>query len=53
MRELGGEKGVANGLAGIFEAVCQPTFLIMSSMWYKREEQGKSYDHPVHLPTLF
>lgn len=26
-------------LLGIFEAVCQPTFLIMSSMWYKREEQ--------------
>ncbi|CAI6335658.1 unnamed protein product [Periconia digitata] len=28
-------------LLGIFEAVCQPTFLIMSSMWYKREEQTK------------
>ncbi|EMF08909.1 2-ketogluconate transporter [Sphaerulina musiva SO2202] len=27
-------------LLGIFEAVCQPTFLIMSSMWYKREEQA-------------
>lgn len=26
-------------LLGIFEAVCQPSFLIMSSMWYKREEQ--------------
>jgi MFS family permease len=26
---------------GIFEAVCQPTFLILSSMWYKREEQAK------------
>lgn len=26
-------------LLGIFEAVCQPTFLILSSMWYKREEQ--------------
>ncbi|EME77918.1 uncharacterized protein MYCFIDRAFT_33418 [Pseudocercospora fijiensis CIRAD86] len=27
-------------LLGTFEAVCQPTFLIMSSMWYKREEQA-------------
>jgi MFS family permease len=26
-------------LLGIFEAVCQPTFIILSSMWYKREEQ--------------
>ena len=26
-------------LLGIFEAVCQPAFLIMSGMWYKREEQ--------------
>ncbi|KAJ5288717.1 MFS general substrate transporter [Penicillium angulare] len=27
-------------LLGIFEAVSQPTFLILSSMWYKREEQA-------------
>ncbi|KAF2766953.1 allantoate permease [Teratosphaeria nubilosa] len=27
-------------LLGISEAVCQPSFLIMSSMWYKREEQA-------------
>ncbi|SMR63771.1 unnamed protein product [Zymoseptoria tritici ST99CH_1A5] len=27
-------------LLGIFEAVCQPTFLILSSMWYRREEQA-------------
>jgi MFS family permease len=27
-------------LLGIFEAVSQPSFLIMSSMWYKREEQA-------------
>jgi MFS family permease len=27
-------------LLGIFEAVCQPAFLIMSSIWYKREEQA-------------
>lgn len=28
-------------LLGIFEAVCQPTFLILSSMWYKRSEQAQ------------
>lgn len=28
-------------LLGIFEAVCQPAFLIMSSVWYKREEQAQ------------
>ena len=28
-------------LLGIFEAVCQPTFLVLSSMWYKREEQAE------------
>lgn len=27
-------------LLGIFEAVCQPAFLVLSSMWYKREEQA-------------
>ena len=27
-------------LLGIFEAVCQPAFLILSSIWYKREEQA-------------
>ncbi|KAF2709705.1 MFS general substrate transporter [Pleomassaria siparia CBS 279.74] len=31
---------VVRTLLGIFEAVCQPTFLILSSMWYKREEQA-------------
>ncbi|BAE56724.1 permease of the major facilitator superfamily [Aspergillus flavus] len=25
---------------GIFEAVCQPSFVILSGMWYKREEQA-------------
>jgi hypothetical protein len=29
-------------LLGIFEAVCQPSFLILSSMWYKREEQAET-----------
>ncbi|KAF2135722.1 uncharacterized protein K452DRAFT_260245 [Aplosporella prunicola CBS 121167] len=28
-------------LLGIFECVCQPAFLVMSSMWYKREEQAQ------------
>lgn len=28
-------------LLGIFEAVCQPTFLILSSMWYRRDEQAQ------------
>lgn len=27
-------------LLGIFEAVCQPSFVFLSSMWYKREEQA-------------
>ncbi|KAK9379068.1 major facilitator superfamily domain-containing protein [Kockiozyma suomiensis] len=27
-------------LLGLFEAVSQPTFLLLSSMWYKREEQA-------------
>lgn len=29
-------------LLGIFEAVCQPSFLVLSSMWYKREEQAET-----------
>ncbi|KAF2876868.1 MFS transporter [Massariosphaeria phaeospora] len=28
-------------LLGIFEAVCQPAFIVMSSMWYKRSEQAE------------
>ncbi|OJJ33604.1 hypothetical protein ASPWEDRAFT_87366, partial [Aspergillus wentii DTO 134E9] len=27
-------------LLGIFEACCQPSFVLMSGMWYKREEQA-------------
>ena len=30
---------IARFLLGTFEAVCQPAFLTMSSMWYKRDEQ--------------
>jgi MFS family permease len=29
-------------LLGIFEAVCQPSFLVLSSMWYKRSEQAQT-----------
>lgn len=28
-------------LLGIFEAVCQPAFLVMTSIWYKRSEQAQ------------
>lgn len=27
-------------LLGVFECVCQPAFMFMSAMWYKREEQA-------------
>jgi MFS family permease len=30
---------VCRMLLGIFEACCQPSFIVLSSMWYKREEQ--------------
>lgn len=33
---------VCRTFLGIFEAVCQPSFLIMSSLWYKREEQAQT-----------
>ncbi|KAF2397261.1 MFS general substrate transporter [Trichodelitschia bisporula] len=29
-------------LLGTFEAVCQPAFLLLSSMWYKRSEQASA-----------
>lgn len=39
---------------GAFEAVCQPTFTLLSSMWYKREEQGATvvlwYGSPFSRP---
>ncbi|KAK4096176.1 MFS general substrate transporter [Parathielavia hyrcaniae] len=31
---------VVRTLLGIFESVCQPAFVIISSTWYKREEQA-------------
>ena len=33
---------VCRTLLGIFECVCQPAFLVLSSMWYKREEQAQT-----------
>lgn len=33
---------VVRTLLGIFECVCQPAFLILSSLWYKREEQAQT-----------
>jgi MFS family permease len=32
-------------LLGIFEAVCQPSFMYLSSMWYKREEQAATVSY--------
>ncbi|KAL1978385.1 hypothetical protein VTN31DRAFT_1244 [Thermomyces dupontii] len=31
---------VVRTLLGIFESCCQPAFVILSSMWYRREEQA-------------
>ncbi|KAL6855341.1 hypothetical protein ACO1O0_006482 [Amphichorda felina] len=31
---------VVRTLLGIFESVCQPGFVVLSSMWYRREEQA-------------
>jgi MFS family permease len=32
-------------LLGIFECVCQPAFVLLSSMWYKREEQAATISY--------
>lgn len=32
-------------LLGILEAVCQPSFVYLSSMWYKREEQAATVSY--------
>lgn len=39
-------------LLGIFEAVCQPSFVLMSSMWYKREEQAETVTYWYVYKTL-
>ncbi|GKT66784.1 allantoate permease [Colletotrichum tofieldiae] len=31
---------IVRGFLGAFEAVCQPAFVLLTSMWYKREEQA-------------
>ena len=31
---------VVRTLLGIFESACQPAFVILSAMWYRREEQA-------------
>lgn len=31
---------VLRTLLGIFEATCQPAFIVLSSMWYRRDEQA-------------
>ncbi|KAK1533194.1 major facilitator superfamily transporter [Colletotrichum paranaense] len=31
---------IVRTLLGIFESACQPAFVILSSMWYRREEQA-------------
>ncbi|KAK2053012.1 major facilitator superfamily transporter [Colletotrichum caudatum] len=31
---------IVRGFLGAFEAVCQPSFVLLTSMWYKREEQA-------------
>jgi MFS family permease len=31
---------VARTLLGIFESACQPCFVMLSAMWYRREEQA-------------
>lgn len=36
---------VLRTLLGIFEAVCQPAFVYLSSMWYKREEQAATVSY--------
>ncbi|KAI5867386.1 MFS general substrate transporter [Durotheca rogersii] len=32
---------VVRTLLGLFESTCQPAFVILSSMWYRREEQAE------------
>ena len=31
---------IVRTLLGVFECVCQPAFVFLSTMWYKREEQA-------------
>lgn len=36
---------VLRTLLGIFEAVCQPAFIYLSSMWYRRDEQAATVSY--------
>jgi MFS family permease len=36
---------VLRTLLGIFEAVCQPSFIYLSSMWYRRDEQAATVSY--------
>ena len=41
---------VVRTLLGIFEACCQPSFVVLSSMWYLRSEQAATVSYwYVHL----
>jgi hypothetical protein len=42
---------VLRTLLGIFEAVCQPAFVFLSSMWYKREEQAATVTYVSFQPS--
>lgn len=33
---------IVRTLLGIFESACQPAFVVLSAMWYKREEQASA-----------
>lgn len=44
---------VVRTLLGIFEACCQPTFVLLSSMWYKREEQAATVTYWYVLTEYF
>ncbi|KAJ5765637.1 hypothetical protein N7520_005196 [Penicillium odoratum] len=33
---------VLRALMGVFEAACQPTFVVLSATWYRREEQAST-----------
>jgi MFS family permease len=36
---------VVRTLLGIFEACCQPSFVVLSSMWYLRSEQAATVSY--------
>ena len=44
---------VVRTLLGIFEACCQPSFVLLSSMWYKREEQAATVTYWYAIPQVY